>query len=63
MKKKKVAIGRKLSLNKATIAALNAAQQAKIAGGFFITRPIECESFVETCVTVHVKTGYCEICE
>ncbi|MGN7824237.1 class I lanthipeptide [Chitinophaga sp. 22536] len=63
MKKKKATIERKLLLNKATIAALNADQQKKIAGGaMYITRPIECESYVETCVTVHVQTGPCEIC-
>lgn len=63
MKKKKVAIERKLALNKAAIATLNADQQKKIAGGaMFITRPIECESFVETCVTVQIPTGPCQIC-
>ncbi|NML39888.1 hypothetical protein HHL17_21995 [Chitinophaga sp. G-6-1-13] len=63
MKKKNINIGKKLSFNKETIAALNNSQQQLIAGGAtFHTCIINCASGMETCATIQRPGGPCELC-
>lgn len=63
MKKKNIAIGKKLSFSKETIAELNASQQQLIAGGaMIITLIINCTSGMETCATIQRPGGQCELC-
>lgn len=68
MKKKNIAISKKLSFNKETIAALNGNQQQLINGGAIpITRLVNCTSGMETCggetcATIQRPGGPCELC-
>ncbi|QJB31824.1 class I lanthipeptide [Chitinophaga oryzae] len=64
MKKKNIAIGKKLSFNKETIASLNAGQQQLIAGGATtVTRVINCTTGLEeTCPTIPFTGRVCVRC-
>lgn len=64
MKKKKLQLNKKLSLNKAAIASLNAAQQAEIAGGIApVTFPPRClETYAATCETIPAGQMFCVVC-
>lgn len=64
MKKKNIAIGKKLSFNKETIAALTVGQQQLIAGGATIqTRTIYCTTGLEeTCPTIPYTGRVCVRC-
>ncbi|MBC9909524.1 class I lanthipeptide [Chitinophaga varians] len=63
MKKKNTNIGRKLSFNKETIAALNSHQQQMVVGGAtFNTCFATCTSGMETCATIQRPGGPCELC-
>ncbi|MBV8253003.1 MAG: class I lanthipeptide [Chitinophaga sp.] len=64
MKKKKVSLEKKLTLNKEAIASLNAAQQDVIAGGnAFYTRQFTCTvTYQETCQTIPPGEMDCVIC-
>ncbi|WP_078671724.1 class I lanthipeptide [Chitinophaga eiseniae] len=62
MKKKNIAMSKKLSFSKETIAALNNCQQQLIAGGARRTELFTCISRVETCGTFPGPTRPCELC-
>ncbi|PSL48024.1 hypothetical protein CLV51_102884 [Chitinophaga niastensis] len=64
MRKRKMPLEKKLSLNKETIAALNTQQQAAIAGGLqLFTRRFPCEyTLYETCATIPPHQQACVAC-
>lgn len=63
MRKKKMSFEKKLSLNKETIASLNATQQATIAGGAVLTQDARCSyTYYETCMTIPVGEKLCVNC-
>ncbi|MGN7824243.1 hypothetical protein HGH92_25725 [Chitinophaga varians] len=67
MKKKNIVIGKKLSFNKETIAALNMEQQQLIAGGAATTicptRPAICNTGLDkTCPTIPDTGHQCVRC-
>jgi hypothetical protein len=64
MRKRKISLEKKLSLNKETIAALNAQQQAVIAGGLPPrTLWSDClNTKSETCVTIPPNQNACIAC-
>ncbi|WP_212005512.1 class I lanthipeptide [Chitinophaga sp. HK235] len=60
MRKKKISLDKKLSLNKSTIVTLNAQQQAVVEGGAIpVTRFITCLSCGETCDICVTLTPQC----
>ncbi|WP_073087777.1 class I lanthipeptide [Chitinophaga jiangningensis] len=64
MRKRKLPLEKKLSLNKEAVALLNASQQTKIAGGALaISRIDGClVTSQETCVTIPPGQMYCIMC-
>ena len=64
MRKKKLSFEKKLSLNKETIASLNTAQLAVIAGGAApVTQDVRCSyTYYETCMTIPVGEKLCVNC-
>ncbi|SKA38009.1 hypothetical protein SAMN04488128_104377 [Chitinophaga eiseniae] len=64
MKKKNITIGKKLSFNKETIAALNVGQQQLIAGGAtIVTKLVNCTTGLdETCPTIPFTGHACIRC-
>ena len=64
MRKRKLPLEKKLSLNKEAVALLNASQQTQVAGGAqAITRLDEClVTRQETCVTIPPGQMYCIMC-
>ncbi|MBC9932854.1 class I lanthipeptide [Chitinophaga qingshengii] len=61
--KKKVAIGKKMSFNKTTIAHLNDQQQSLVAGGVaIITLQLNCHTRQETCETIPYTQRTCVRC-
>lgn len=63
--KKKVAIPKKMSFNKTTIAHLNAQQQLFIAGGMPpVTKQLTCDAQTRqiTCETVPFTEDHCVVC-
>ncbi|NML40629.1 hypothetical protein HHL17_25760 [Chitinophaga sp. G-6-1-13] len=62
MRKKKIALGKKLSLNKAAISTLTMQQQAVVGGGPFTVMPRCIETVVQTCITYMPGQDQCYIC-
>ena len=64
MRKRKMPLEKKLSLNKESIALLNATQQSMIAGGLLplTLRPPCMDTQLDTCVTIPPRQQYCVFC-
>ncbi|MGO4293027.1 class I lanthipeptide [Chitinophaga sp. RAB17] len=65
MRKRKMPLEKKLSLNKESIALLNTTQQAMIAGGLapLTLRPPCLATQFETCVTIPPNRPNCIFCQ
>jgi len=65
MKKRKIPLEKKLSLNKATVALLNSTQQDRIAGGLPpLTLGTLCQNTQNaTCATIPPGRQYCVLCD
>ncbi|RAJ08608.1 hypothetical protein LX64_01261 [Chitinophaga skermanii] len=63
MKKKKLVLGKKLMIQKGTVANLSGQQLSDIKGGAPVTLRSPCATYFQSCDTIPYTQQFCVICD